>query len=62
MFLKGANGCRPLCQRLTRVEYKRLVKAAAVANMNCLRVWEAYTRMKPFTICVTSTESACGKT
>jgi beta-mannosidase len=41
MFLKGASW-KPAdlyVARLTRVEYAKLVKAAAVANMNCLRVW-----------------------
>ena len=41
MFLKGASWLPAdlYVARLTRVEYARLVKAAAVANMNCLRVW-----------------------
>ncbi len=41
MFLKGASWMPAdlYVARLTRVEYARLVKAAAVANMNCLRVW-----------------------
>lgn len=39
-FVKGANWipADALVARLTRVEYARLVKAAAVANMNMLRV------------------------
>ena len=41
MFLKGASWLPAdiYAARLTRVEYARLVKAAAVANMNILRVW-----------------------
>jgi beta-mannosidase len=41
MFLKGASWLPAdlYVARLTRVEYARLVKAAAVANMNTLRVW-----------------------
>ena len=41
MFLKGASWLPAdlYVARLTRVEYARLVKAAAVANMNILRVW-----------------------
>ncbi|HNX35578.1 MAG TPA: glycoside hydrolase family 2 TIM barrel-domain containing protein [Kiritimatiellia bacterium] len=41
IFLKGASWLPAdlYVARLTRVEYARLVKAAAVANMNCLRVW-----------------------
>jgi beta-mannosidase len=41
MFLKGASWMPAdlYVARLTRVEYARLVKAAVVANMNCLRVW-----------------------
>ncbi|HRR34176.1 MAG TPA: glycoside hydrolase family 2 TIM barrel-domain containing protein [Kiritimatiellia bacterium] len=41
IFLKGASWMPAdlYVARLTRVEYARLVKAAAVANMNCLRVW-----------------------
>ena len=41
MFLKGASWLPAdlYVARLTRVEYARLVKAAAVANMNVLRVW-----------------------
>ncbi len=41
LFLKGASWMPAdlYVARLTRVEYARLVKAAAVANMNCLRVW-----------------------
>ena len=41
MFLKGASWLPAdiYVQRMTRVEYARLVKAAAVANMNILRVW-----------------------
>ncbi len=41
IFLKGASWIPAdlYVARLTRVEYARLVKAAAVANMNCLRVW-----------------------
>ena len=41
VFLKGASWVPAdlYVARLTRVEYARLVKAAAVANMNCLRVW-----------------------
>ena len=41
MFLKGASWMPPdlYVARLSRVEYARLVKAAAIANMNCLRVW-----------------------
>ena len=41
MFLKGASWMPAdlYVARMTRVEYARLVKAAAVANMNCLRVW-----------------------
>lgn len=41
MFLKGASWMPAdlYVARLTRVEYARLVKAAAVGNMNCLRVW-----------------------
>jgi beta-mannosidase len=41
MFLKGASWMPAdlYVARLTRVEYARLVKASAVANMNCLRVW-----------------------
>ncbi len=40
-FLKGASWLPAdlYGARLTRVEYARLVKAAAVANMNVLRVW-----------------------
>ncbi|MDR2849285.1 MAG: hypothetical protein LBW77_01905 [Verrucomicrobiota bacterium] len=40
-FLKGASWMPAdlYVARLTRVEYARLVKAAAVGNMNCLRVW-----------------------
>ena len=41
MFLKGASWVPAdlYVARLSRVEYARLVKAAAVANMNCLRAW-----------------------
>lgn len=41
VFLKGASWLPAdlYVARLTRVEYARLVKAAAVANMNILRVW-----------------------
>jgi beta-mannosidase len=41
VFLKGASWMPAdlYVARLTRVEYARLVKAAAVANMNLLRVW-----------------------
>ncbi len=41
LFLKGASWLPAdlYAARLTRVEYARLVKAAAVANMNVLRVW-----------------------
>ena len=41
MFLKGASWLPAdiYVARMTRVEYARLVKAAAVANMNILRVW-----------------------
>ncbi len=41
LFLKGASWLPSdlYVARLTRVEYARLVKAAAVANMNVLRVW-----------------------
>ncbi|HOE61127.1 MAG TPA: hypothetical protein PLJ32_06210 [Kiritimatiellia bacterium] len=41
VFLKGASWVPAdlYPARLTRVEYARLVKAVAVANMNCLRVW-----------------------
>lgn len=41
LFLKGASWIPAdlYVGRLTRVEYARLVKAAAVANMNALRVW-----------------------
>jgi len=41
LFLKGASWVPAdvYAGRLTRVEYARLIKAAAVANMNCLRVW-----------------------
>ena len=41
MFLKGASWVPAdlYVARSTRVEYARLVKAAAVANMNVLRVW-----------------------
>ena len=41
LYLKGASWVPAdlLVSRLTRVEYARLVKAATVANMNCLRVW-----------------------
>ena len=41
LFLKGASWLPAdlYVARLTRVEYARLVKAAAVANMNILRVW-----------------------
>ena len=41
IFLKGASWMPAdlYVARLSRVEYARLVKAAAVANMNCLRVW-----------------------
>ena len=41
MFLKGASWLPAdiYAARMTRVEYARLVKAAAVANMNVLRVW-----------------------
>jgi len=41
LFLKGASWMPAdlYVARLTRVEYARLVKAAAVANMNILRVW-----------------------
>jgi len=41
MYVKGASWVPAdlYVARLTRVEYARLVKAAAVANMNCLRVW-----------------------
>ena len=41
LFLKGASWLPAdlYVARLTRVEYARLVKAAAVANMNVLRVW-----------------------
>ncbi len=41
MFLKGASWMPAdlYVARQTRVEYARLVKAAAVANMNILRVW-----------------------
>ncbi len=40
-FAKGANWipADTFVTRLSRVEYARLVKAAAVANMNMLRVW-----------------------
>ena len=40
-FAKGANWvpADAFITRLTRVEYARLIKAAAVANMNMLRVW-----------------------
>lgn len=41
LFLKGASWVPAdlYVARMTRVEYARLVKAAAVANMNVLRVW-----------------------
>jgi beta-mannosidase len=41
LFLKGASWLPAdlYAARLTRVEYARLIKAAAVANMNILRVW-----------------------
>jgi beta-mannosidase len=41
LFLKGASWLPAdlYAARLTRVEYARLIKAAAVANMNVLRVW-----------------------
>ena len=41
MFIKGASWLPAdiYAARLTRVEYAKLVKAAAVANMNMLRVW-----------------------
>jgi len=41
LFLKGASWLPAdlYVARLTRVEYARLVKAAAVANVNVLRVW-----------------------
>ncbi len=41
MFVKGASWVPAdvYVARMTRVEYARLVKAAAVANMNFLRVW-----------------------
>lgn len=41
LFLKGASWCPAdiFVSRLTRVEYAGLIKAAAVANINCLRVW-----------------------
>lgn len=40
-FLKGASWypADMFLSRLTRVEYAALIKAAAVANLNCLRVW-----------------------
>jgi beta-mannosidase len=40
-FAKGANWipADAFVVRLTRVEYARLIKAAALANMNMLRVW-----------------------
>ena len=40
-FAKGANWipADAFVTRLTRVEYARLIKAAAVANMNMLRCW-----------------------
>ncbi|MDD4101695.1 MAG: hypothetical protein PHU80_03570 [Kiritimatiellae bacterium] len=41
LFLKGASWYPAdiFLSRLTRVEYAGLIKAAAVANINCLRVW-----------------------
>ncbi|MEI7901922.1 MAG: glycoside hydrolase family 2 protein, partial [bacterium] len=41
LFLKGASWLPAdlYVARLTRMEYARLVKAAAMANMNVLRVW-----------------------
>ena len=54
---------RPYVARLTRVEYARLVKAAAVGNMNCSRVWGGgIYENEAFTICVMNTVSAFGKT
>ncbi len=40
-FAKGANWipADAFVTRMTRVEYARLIKAAAMANMNMLRVW-----------------------
>jgi beta-mannosidase len=70
MFLKGASWMPAdlYVARLTRVEYARLVKAAAVANMNCLRVWgggvyesEAfYDLCDEYGICVWQDMMLCG--
>ncbi len=70
MFLKGASWMPAdlYVARLTRVEYARLIKAAAVANMNCLRVWgggvyenEAfYDLCDEYGICVWQDMMLCG--